>query len=46
MLVALAKHLGVAERAAISNRWAFGPLLPSRMGSTPADIIKSVDNGI
>jgi carboxypeptidase PM20D1 len=36
MLDALAPHLGFAQRAVISNRWAFGPLLRSRMGSTPA----------
>jgi len=36
MLDALAPHLGFAERAAIVNRWAFGPMLRSRMGSTPA----------
>jgi carboxypeptidase PM20D1 len=36
MLEALAPHLGFAQRALISNRWAFGPLLRSRMASTPA----------
>jgi carboxypeptidase PM20D1 len=36
MLEALAPHLGFAQRAVISNRWAFGPLLRSRMASTPA----------
>jgi len=36
MLEALAPHLGFIQRAVISNRWAFGPLLRSRMASTPA----------
>jgi carboxypeptidase PM20D1 len=36
MLDALAPHLGFVQRAVISNRWAFGPLLSSRMGSTAA----------
>jgi len=35
-LDAFAPHLGFVMRAAIANRWAFGPLLRSRMGSTPA----------
>ena len=36
MLDAFVPHLGFVQRAVISNRWAFGPLLRSRMGSTPA----------
>jgi len=36
MLDAFIPHLGFAQRAVLSNRWAFGPLLRSRMGSTPA----------
>jgi len=36
MLDAFAPHLGFVQRAVISNRWAFGPLLRSRMGATPA----------
>ena len=36
MLDALAPHLGFVQRAVISNRWAFGPFLRSRMASTPA----------
>ena len=36
MLDAFIPHLGFVQRAVISNRWAFGPLLRSRMGSTPA----------
>jgi carboxypeptidase PM20D1 len=36
MLDAFAPHLGFAQRAVLSNRWAFGPLLGSRIGSTPA----------
>jgi carboxypeptidase PM20D1 len=36
MLDVLAPHLGFAQRAVISNRWAFGPLLRSRMDATPA----------
>jgi len=36
LLHAIAPHLGFAQRAVIANRWAFGPLLRSRMGSTPA----------
>ena len=36
MLGAFAPHLGFAQRAVISNRWIFGPLLRSRIGSTPA----------
>jgi carboxypeptidase PM20D1 len=35
MLDAFVPHLGFAQRAEVSNRWAFGPLLRSRMGSTP-----------
>jgi carboxypeptidase PM20D1 len=36
MLDAFAPHLAFGQRAVISNRWAFGPLLRSRMESTPA----------
>ncbi len=36
MLDAFIPYLGFAQRAVISNRWASGPLLRSRMGSTPA----------
>jgi carboxypeptidase PM20D1 len=36
ILDAFAPHLGFIQRAVISNRWAFGPLLRSRMGSTPS----------
>jgi carboxypeptidase PM20D1 len=36
MLEAFAPHLGFGQRAVISNRWVFGPLLRSRMGSMPA----------
>ena len=35
MLDALIPSLGFVQRAALSNRWAFGPLLRARMASTP-----------
>jgi len=34
MMDALAPHLGFAYRAVFTNRWAFGPLLRSRLAST------------
>ena len=34
-LDAFAPHLGFGMRAMIVNRWAFGPLLRSKMGATP-----------
>ena len=36
MLDAFAPHLGFVRQAVLCNRWAFGPLLSSRIGSTPA----------
>jgi carboxypeptidase PM20D1 len=35
MLDALVPYVGFFRRVEISNRWAFGPLLRSRIGSTP-----------
>ena len=36
MLDAFAPHLGFGMRAVVANRWAFGPLLRSRLGAKPS----------